>query len=85
MPYDKTAADSGGWGEGGWILTEHFMAKLGNLFGGRFGFFLHNDGGAPGTSGCIGVKSVPDMQALKRRLIAAQAGGQESVLIEVKY
>ncbi len=42
MPYDKSAAagDGAGWGVGGWILTENFMAKLGNVFGGRFGFFF---------------------------------------------
>jgi len=45
MPYDKSkaAGDGAGWGEGGWILTEHVFAKMGNLFGGRFGFFLHHD------------------------------------------
>jgi hypothetical protein len=61
MAYDRTSANGAGWGVGGWLLTEHFMAKLGNVFGGRFGFYLHNDGDPPGTSGCIGVKSALDM------------------------
>ena len=87
MPYDKSqsAGDGAGWGEGGWILTEHFMAKVGNLFGGRFGFFLHHDGGNRGTSGCIGLKMAEDMKQLKNMLIKAQAQGQKSVLIEVVY
>lgn len=87
MPYDKSkaAGDGAGWGEGGWILTEYFIAKLGNLFGGRFGFFLHHDGGARGTSGCIGLKSDKDMRKLRNILIKAQTQGQKSVLIEVKY
>ncbi len=87
MPYDKSksAGDGAGWGEGGWILTEHIFAKMGNLFGGRFGFFLHHDGGARGTSGCIGLKNGKDMIELKSILTKAQTQGQESVLIEIKY
>lgn len=87
MPYDKSAAagDGAGWGVGGWILTENFMAKLGNVFGGRFGFFLHHDGGARGTSGCIGLRSGKDMRAIKELLVRAQQQGQESDLLEVRY
>jgi len=85
MPYDKTAADSPGWGEGGWFLAEDWWGKLGNVFGGRSGFFLHHDGGSRGTSGCIGLKSGSDIKALKRLLTAAQEKGQESVPVEVRY
>jgi LysM repeat protein len=87
MPYDKSkaAGDGAGWGEGGWILTESFFGKLDNYFGGRYGFFLHHDGGARGTSGCIGLKKAEDMKRLKILLQRAQTKGQKSVPIEVKY
>ena len=87
MPYDKSkaAGDGAGWGEGGWILTEHLLAKMGNLFGGRFGFFIHHDGGSRGTSGCIGLNNEKDFKALKDFLVKAQVQGQKSVLIKVKY
>ncbi|WP_133512146.1 LysM peptidoglycan-binding domain-containing protein [Candidatus Thiosymbion oneisti] len=87
MPYDKSVAagDLRGWGEGGWILEESFWAKLDNLWGGRFGFFLHHDGGNPGTGGCIGLKNAKDMKKLKNMLIRAQTLGQKSVPIEVRY
>ncbi len=87
MPYDKSkaAGDGAGWGEGGWILTESFFAKLGNYFGGRYGFFLHHDGGSRGTSGCIGLKKAEDMKMLKNMLQRAHTKGQKSVPIEVKY
>ncbi len=87
MPYDKSNAsgDGAGWGEGGWILTESFFGKIGNYFGGRYGFFLHHDGGAKGTSGCIGLKKATDMKSLKNLLQRAQMKGQKSVPIEVKY
>jgi LysM repeat protein len=87
MPFDKSRAggDPAGWGVGGWYLTEHFTAKLGNWFGGRYGFFLHHDGGARGTSGCIGIKNGKDIKELRNLLIKAQKQGQSSVLIEVKY
>ena len=87
MPFDKSkaAGDSPGWGVGGWILKENFFAKLGNVFGGRFGFFLHHDGGARGTAGCIGLKYAKNMIELKQILVKAQLNGQESVRIDVKY
>lgn len=87
MPYDKSAKQGGGpgWGEGGWILTEHFLAKVGNIFGGRFGFFLHHDGGNKGTSRCIGISSRSDFKSLRQLLLNAQKSGQKSVLIEVAY
>ncbi len=87
MPYDKSKAkgDGAGWGEGGWILTEHFWAKAGNYFGGRFGFFIHHDGGARGTSGCIGLKYANDMKKLKAILIKAYANEQKTVLVQVRY
>ncbi len=87
MPYDKSkaAGDGAGWGEGGWILTEHLIAKMGNIFGGRFGFFLHHDGGSRGTSGCIGLNNEKDFKTLKAFLVKAQTQGQKSVLIQVKY
>jgi len=71
----------GGWGVGGWILQETFWNKL---FG-RDGFFLHHDGGTPGTAGCIGVVDPIDMKDIQRRLIRAHACGQTSVKIVVKY
>jgi L,D-peptidoglycan transpeptidase YkuD (ErfK/YbiS/YcfS/YnhG family) len=61
------------------------LGKLGNYFGGRYGFFLHHDGGAIGTSGCIGLKKAKDMKELKNLLQRAQMKGQKSVPIEVKY
>ncbi|MBD1558023.1 LysM peptidoglycan-binding domain-containing protein [Vibrio sp. S9_S30] len=87
MPYDKSnsAGDGAGWGEGGWILTESFIGKLGNFFGGRFGFFLHHDGGSRGTAGCIGLKNAKDIRQLKGLLQKAQKKGQKSVPIEVDY
>jgi len=87
MSYDKSyaAGDGLGWGEGGWILAEHFWAKVGNIFGGRFGFFLHHDGGARGTSGCIGLKNGEDLKGIKQMLINAHLKGQKSVLVDVKY
>ncbi len=87
MPYDKSeaAGDGAGWGEGGWILTESFFGKVGNYFGGRYGFFLHHDGGNRGTSGCIGLKKAEDMKKLKNILQRAQMKGQKSVPIEVTY
>ncbi len=87
MPYDKSkaAGDGAGWGEGGWMLVEHLWAKLGNIFGGRFGFFLHHDGGAVGTSGCIGLKQSEDIVKLKIILIKAQSKGQNIVPVKVKY
>jgi hypothetical protein len=45
------------------------LGKLGNYFGGRYGFFLHHDGGAIGTSGCIGLKKAKDMKELKKQRI----------------
>lgn len=87
MPFDKsaTAGDGAGWGEGGWLLTENTVAKLGNLFGGRFGFFIHHDGGNRGTSGCIGLKYGHKIQALKILLLKAQIEGQTEVDVIVKY
>ncbi|SHO55570.1 LysM peptidoglycan-binding domain-containing protein [Vibrio quintilis] len=87
MPYDKSkaAGDGAGWGEGGWILTESLTGKLDNFFGGRYGFFLHHDGGAKGTSGCIGIRKAKDMKQLKALLSRAQMKGQQIVPIEVKY
>jgi len=62
----------GGWGVGGWILQETFF----NKFFGRDGFFLHHDGGTPGTAGCIGVVDPIDMKDIQRRLIRAYICGQ---------
>lgn|GEM_PF-5021726 len=72
-------------GEGGWFLQEAFFARLDNWWGGRFDFFLHHDGGNPGTGGCIGLKNAKGMKKLKNMLIRAHTLGQKSVLIEVRY
>jgi LysM repeat protein len=87
MPVQKSkiAGDGDGWGLGGWILTESFWGKVGNVFGGRFGFFLHHDGYEPGTSGCIGIREEEDFIRLRSMLVAAEIAGQKVVPIEVKY
>jgi peptidoglycan hydrolase-like protein with peptidoglycan-binding domain len=87
MPYDKSAASTGnaGWGEGGWLLSEGFWDKMGNFFGGRSGFFLHHDGGNPGTSGCVGIKTAADFLEVKRLLVDAQTRGQTKLKIKVDY
>jgi len=88
MPYDKSkaAGDGAGWGEGGWILTEHLLGKNWEIYLVEgLVFLLHHDGGSRGTSGCIGLNNEKDFKALKDFLVKAQAQGQESVLIKVKY
>ncbi|MCB2262469.1 MAG: LysM peptidoglycan-binding domain-containing protein [Candidatus Thiosymbion ectosymbiont of Robbea hypermnestra] len=87
MPYDKSVAtgDDRGWGEGGWILQEGFLARLDDWWGGRSGFFLHHDGNPPGTGGCIGLRNAKDMRKLRAMLIRARMLGQRSVLIRVRY
>lgn len=85
MSYQKTSADGAGWGFGGWRLNEDWSGRLDNLWGGRSGFFLHHDGGQRGTSGCIGVQSGPDLEKIKKLLIAAHKNGQTSVNVKVDY
>lgn len=84
MPYDKSKAkgDGAGWGEGGWKLEEiGFWARL----TGRFGFYLHHDGGQRGTGGCIGLKNAYDVRRLKRIFSNAEKSGQRTVMVRVKY
>ncbi len=66
-------------------MTENFWGKVGNIFGGRFGFFLHHDGSIPGTSGCIGIREEEDFIRLRSMLVTAEISGQKAVHIEVKY
>lgn len=82
MPFDKSFAegDAAGWGEGGWLLKERWWNRL----GGRFGFFLHHDGGSRGTAGCIGVETGA-VAKIQRLLIDAHNNGQAEVWIEVQY
>ncbi len=69
-------------GEDGWKLEEiGFWAR----HTGRFGFYLHHDGGYRSTVGCIGLKSARDMRKLKRILTNVKKSGQNTVLIRVKY
>lgn len=82
MNYLKTGA---GWGVGGWPLEESGLDWVGNFFGGRYGFFLHDDGGSRGTGGCIGVQSSADMGKLKSLLMEAYAQGQREVTVKVDY
>lgn len=82
MSYDKTGARHGrGWGVGAWLLKETWYNRL----GGRDGFFLHHDGGSPGTSGCIGLLQGGDLRAVRERLRLAFARGQREVAIHVAY
>lgn len=85
MSYQKTSADSPGWGIGGWRLNEDLSGRWDNLFGGRSGFFLHHDGGQRGTSGCIGVVSGSNVEKIRALLIGAHKNGQTSVNVEVDY
>ena len=78
MTYQKTG---GGWGVGGWILQETFL----NSMGGRNGFFLHHDGGNPGTAGCIGLVHGNDMHKIRELLRTAHKTGQREVTITVQY
>jgi hypothetical protein len=82
MNYLKTGA---GWGVGGWPLEESGLDWMGNFFGGRYGFFLHDDGGSRGTGGCIGVQSSADMGKIKSLLMEAYAQGQREVTVKVDY
>ncbi len=88
MNYDKSASggDGAGWGDGGWRLQESFWGKLDNIVGGRQRFFLHHDGGNPGTAGCIGLKNSPDLSQLRKRLILTfNNGDKDDVVVIVKY
>lgn len=82
MKYTKSG---GGWGVGAWPLKEGVMGRLNDYFGGRFGFYLHDDGNAPGTSGCIGVQSSADMEKIQNLLIKAYKQGQREVTVKVEY
>jgi len=62
---------------GGWILQEAFFARLDNLWGRRFGFFLHHGGGNPSTGGCIGLENAKDMGELKNILGQGSHAGAE--------
>lgn len=83
MTYDKTKSDGdgAGWGVGGWLLKETFW----NSLGGRNEFFLHHDGGNPGTAGCIGIVHGNDVRAIRRLLRQAYDNGQRKVVITVGY
>ncbi|MEA3437572.1 MAG: hypothetical protein U9R43_13965 [Thermodesulfobacteriota bacterium] len=92
MPFQKSG---GGWGVGGWsIYPDNFIRRnLGflevrhdiDIPGIRGGFFLHHDGGADGTAGCIGLVRGEHMRDLKARLSAYQKIGFETIEIEVQY
>ena len=82
MRFDKKG---GGWGRGGWLLKETFFGRLNDYFGGRSGFFLHHDGGFPGTSGCVGLLRGRDIIALQALLRRAYADGQRVVTLIVHY
>ena len=82
MGFDRTGkANGAGWGEGGWGLEETYLNRL----GGRNGFFLHHDGGTPGTAGCIGLQSAADIRELQSLLQHAHESGQSKVNIRVDY
>ncbi len=56
---DKSTSygDPAGWGRYAWFMKPGIISSLLFKMGiGRGGFFLHEDGGTPGTHGCIGVK-----------------------------
>jgi len=82
MAFQKTG---GGWGVGGWLLKESFFGRVNDFFGGRSGFFLHHDGGSPGTAGCIGVKRGSDITQIRGLLQDAYANGQRKVDVVVDY
>lgn len=82
MAFDKTGARNGaGWGVGGWGMEETRLNRL----GGRNGFFLHHDGGTPGTAGCIGLENGEDMKELQALLQHAHTSGQTSLDVKVDY
>jgi len=74
-----------GWGVGGWLLKESFLGRLDDFFGGRSGFFLHHDGGNPGTAGCIGVKRGKNLMNIRGILQDAYAEGQREVEVLIDY
>jgi len=82
MEFEKSG---GGWGVGGWRLEESFWGKADNIFGGRSGFFLHQDGGHPGTAGCIGVKGATHILKIRTILQHAHQEGQTEVEVKVTY
>jgi hypothetical protein len=85
MPFDKTSRDGAGWGLGGWKLGTSILQDLSIYFGGRGGFFLHHDGGSPGTAGCIGIIKPGDFKKLRQLLIEAGQAGQDKVDVHVIY
>ncbi len=82
MKFDRSGR---GWGRGGWLLKETFFGRVDNYFGGRSGFFLHHDGGHPGTSGCVGLLRGKDIIALQALLRRAYRDGQRELTLDVRY
>lgn len=74
-----------GWGVGGWLLKESFLGRLDDFLGGRSGFFLHHDGGNPGTAGCIGVKQGKNLMNIRGILQDAYVEGQREVEVLIDY
>jgi len=82
MTFDKTgAADGAGWGEGGWRLEKTVWGKLTQE---RSGFYLHEDGGNPGTAGCVGLDQ-EGLLAIRGILTQAQQHGAQQVSLQVDY
>jgi len=54
-------------------------------FGGRGGFYLHEDGGVPGTAGCIGIEKGDESLATWELLKKLQQNGMKEVELEVDY
>ena len=83
MSYQKRG---GGWGEGAWLLRQSFFASAKyKLLVGRGGFFIHEDGGNPGTAGCIGVKTATEVLKLKQIFKDSHKSGQTEVDVTVEY
>lgn len=76
----------GGWGWGGWFLKpssiKYALSKLGLS---RGGFFLHQDEGNDGTSGCIGVSNQKDIIKIWQMLKEYQQKGKTTIDVIVNY
>ena len=91
IPFEKSG---GGWGVGGWSIypIDPLVKLLGTLEGKydidlpliRSGFFLHHDGGADGTAGCIGIRHGTDINKIRRKLKEYQRA-ENVIYIRVKY
>jgi hypothetical protein len=58
---------------------------LGALSDVRSGFFLHQDGGADGTAGCVGIQGADNTRQIWERLKRYQRGGHDKIKLVVTY